>query len=112
MADGGTITVAVHEEPPGFVRFDIRDTGPGMDPETVGRIFEPFYTTKEAGKGTGLGLSVAYSIVKRHGGSIEVKSEVGSGTAFTVLLPVADEEKPAEPEQDRKDNAAHAGGSN
>ncbi|MDR3566455.1 MAG: ATP-binding protein [Syntrophobacteraceae bacterium] len=111
MAGGGTLTVDVKDEPPDSLRFDIRDTGMGMDPETVGRIFEPFFTTKEAGKGTGLGLAVVYSIVKRHGGSIGVKSEIGAGTVFTVLLPVAETEgEPAGPEQERSENAAHAGG--
>ncbi len=60
-----------------------------MKPETLQHIFEPFFTTKSVGRGTGLGLAVAYSIVKRHGGRIEVKSEVGRGTVFTVLLPVS-----------------------
>ena len=113
MSGGGTITVDVQDDAKGFVRFDVRDTGPGIDPETLGRIFEPFFTTKEAGKGTGLGLSVVYSIVKRHGGTVEVKSEVGAGTTFTVLLPVAEAEgKPAESEQERSQNAARAGGNN
>jgi signal transduction histidine kinase len=79
----------VAAEPPDFVRFDIRDTGAGIKPEALEHIFEPFFTTKSVGRGTGLGLSVAYSIVKRHQGQIEVKSEIGRGTVFTVLLPVA-----------------------
>jgi signal transduction histidine kinase len=99
MPNGGTITVEVRDEPPDLVRFDVRDTGAGMDPETLERIFEPFFTTKEAGRGTGLGLAVVYSIVKRHGGRIDVKSEVGGGTVFSVLLPAAGMEgKPAGPE--------------
>jgi two-component system NtrC family sensor kinase len=65
----------------------IRDTGVGIPPENRSRIFEPFFTTKEVGKGTGLGLSMAYDIVKKHHGKIEVESEVGQGTAFTVGLP-------------------------
>ena len=89
MPDGGAITINVAAEGPDFVRFDIGDTGVGMKPEAMEHIFEPFFTTKSVGHGTGLGLSVAYSIVKRHQGRIEVKSEIGMGTVFTVLLPVA-----------------------
>ena len=113
MPNGGTIMLEVANEPPDFVRFDIRDNGPGIEPETLGRIFEPFFTTKEAGQGTGLGLSVVYSIIKRHGGTIEVKSEVGAGTIFTILLPVAEPESKQEgSEQGRSENAARAGGHN
>jgi signal transduction histidine kinase len=89
MPDGGAITINVAAPNEEFVRIDIRDTGVGMKPETLQHIFEPFFTTKTVGRGTGLGLAVAYSIVKRHGGRIEVKSEPGEGTVFTVLLPVA-----------------------
>ena len=70
----------------GYVRLTVRDSGAGIDPEHLPHIFEPFYTTKEVGKGTGLGLAVTYSIIKRHGGRIEVESEPGKGTAFHVLL--------------------------
>jgi two-component system NtrC family sensor kinase len=66
----------------------IADTGKGIEPAHRKRIFEPFFTTKPVGVGTGLGLSVSYSIVRRHGGSIDVESEVGVGTAFTIRLPV------------------------
>ena len=59
-----------------------------MSPETAQRAFDAFYTTKEIGKGTGLGLSIAFKIVNQHGGRIDVKSEVGKGTQFTVVLPV------------------------
>ncbi len=89
MREGGTITISVAADQPDFVRFDVRDTGAGMEPETVEHIFEPFFTTKSAGRGTGLGLAVSYSIVKRHGGQIEVESEVGGGTVFRILLPTA-----------------------
>ncbi|PKO39342.1 MAG: histidine kinase [Betaproteobacteria bacterium HGW-Betaproteobacteria-6] len=69
------------------VRIEIEDSGRGIPPENLGRIFEPFFTTKPVGKGTGLGLSLSYGIVKKHHGRIEVSSEVGKGTRFTVVLP-------------------------
>ncbi len=71
----------------GFVEISVADTGRGVAPEYLDRIFEPFFTTKEIGKGTGLGLSICRRIVKAHGGKIEVKSELGAGTTFSVLLP-------------------------
>uniref|UniRef100_C6DZA9 histidine kinase n=1 Tax=Geobacter sp. (strain M21) TaxID=443144 RepID=C6DZA9_GEOSM len=70
------------------VKVTISDTGCGIPDEIKERIFEPFFTTKEVGKGTGLGLSISYDIVKKHGGSIEVKSTPGKGTTFSVVLPV------------------------
>ncbi|MBS1144411.1 MAG: sensor signal transduction histidine kinase [Proteobacteria bacterium] len=69
------------------IRIDIADTGRGIPPENIGRIFEPFFTTKPVGKGTGLGLSLSYGIVKKHHGRIEVSSELGKGTCFSVILP-------------------------
>ena len=72
----------------GYVWFEFADTGKGMSPETVKRIFEPFYTTKPVGQGTGLGLSISYDIiVKKHGGRIDVSSEPGLGTTFRLWLP-------------------------
>lgn len=71
----------------GFIHISISDTGSGIPEDRIPRIFEPFYTTKEVGKGTGLGLSIAYDIVKKHGGTIMVQSEVGKGTTFTVSIP-------------------------
>ena len=70
-----------------WIWVEIQDTGKGIKPENLQRIFDPFFTTKPVGKGTGLGLSMAYGIVKKHGGRIEVSSEVGQGTCFRVWLP-------------------------
>jgi signal transduction histidine kinase len=63
------------------------DTGPGIAPELLQRIFEPFFTTKSEVNGTGLGLAVSQGIVRQHGGSIEVVSQVGKGSTFTIRLP-------------------------
>ena len=71
----------------------IRDTGDGISEESLSRIFEPFYTTKEVGKGTGLGLSVSYGIIQAHGGTISVESTPEVGTTFTIVLPIYAEAK-------------------
>lgn len=73
----------------GMVCIDVQDTGCGIPPSQLAKIFFPFFTTKGVGKGTGLGLSISYGIVKSLGGRIEVKSEVGAGSTFTILLPPA-----------------------
>lgn len=69
------------------VTITISDTGSGISEENLNKIFDPFFTTKDIGKGTGLGMNIAYNIIQKHHGTIEVQSEVGKGTAFTISLP-------------------------
>jgi PAS domain S-box-containing protein len=103
---GGTITVKLgqidfrHKDDPAvqlasgrYAVLSVTDTGPGIDPAVMNKIFDPYFTTKEKGKGTGLGLATVYGIVKAHGGDIRVYSETGNGCCFHVFLPVM--EKPA-----------------
>jgi two-component system NtrC family sensor kinase len=86
---GGTVTVATRvDAATGRLVLEVSDTGAGIQPEIVDKIFDPFFTTKEEGKGVGLGLAVVYGIVQSHSGEIEVKSVVGTGTTFRVLLPL------------------------
>ncbi len=98
MPDGGTLRISLSPAPAdrddgsdaaGWVRIEVSDTGVGMPPEVQGRIFEPFFTTKPDEYGTGLGLAMIHSIVSQHGGRVEVRSVLGQGSTFTVLLPPA-----------------------
>jgi two-component system cell cycle sensor histidine kinase/response regulator CckA len=95
MPQGGTLTLALArsaEEPGEIARLEITDTGVGMDPETLTRAFDPFFSTKGLGHGTGLGLSTAYSLITRAGGDITARSEPGRGATFEIVLPLAGEE--------------------
>jgi signal transduction histidine kinase len=87
MPNGGSLTVRTAADSRG-VRVDFEDTGPGIAPEHRDRIFDPFFTTKPEVSGTGLGLSVSLGIVQSHGGTIDVQSELGKGTTFSVILPL------------------------
>ncbi|WP_461833177.1 sensor histidine kinase [Desulfothermus sp.] len=87
MPEGGYLKISAREKQ-GFIEIAVEDSGVGMPPEVLDRIFDPFFSTKPVGKGTGLGLSIVYGIVKKHGGHIEVKSRQGQGTTFFVYLPV------------------------
>jgi two-component system NtrC family sensor kinase len=89
MSDGGTLTIQADPSPDRqSVVVQVKDTGHGISPENVKKLFSPFFTTKPVGQGTGLGLSIAYGVVKMHLGTIQVNSEVGKGTTFTITLPV------------------------
>jgi PAS domain S-box-containing protein len=105
MPKGGTLTVTLSRcagEPGDLARLQITDTGVGMDPETLARAFDPFFSTKGLGSGTGLGLSTAYGLVTRAGGEITASSELGHGTTFEIVLPLAEgelDEAPAPPTQ-------------
>lgn len=90
MPEGGDLTVSLSEEttPEKCIRIDIRDTGMGISQKDLNFIFDPFFTTKKEGEGTGLGLSVTYNIIKSYNGRINVESEPGKGTCFSIFLPV------------------------
>jgi CheY-like chemotaxis protein len=82
--------VEFREMQPGeYLALEVGDTGPGIDPGIVNRIFDPYFTTKEVGKGSGMGLSVVHGIMRNHGGGIRVTSEPGKGARFTALFPVS-----------------------
>jgi signal transduction histidine kinase/ActR/RegA family two-component response regulator/HAMP domain-containing protein len=99
--DIGEAYVLNHPEshPGPFVCLSVRDTGCGIDKETMARIFEPFFTTKEIGKGTGLGLATVYGITKQHDGWIDVESELDKGSTFSVFFPASSEPIEARPAQ-------------
>jgi two-component system, NtrC family, sensor kinase len=88
MESGGTLAIRTWNED-GFARIEVADSGQGIPPEHLERIYDPFFTTKGSRKGTGLGLSVTYGIVREHGGTIRVESRPGAGARFHVELPLA-----------------------
>ncbi|MGD2029197.1 MAG: response regulator, partial [Desulfobacterales bacterium] len=75
-----------------YLKITVSDTGQGISPNVIDRIFDPYFTTKGVGKGSGMGLSVAHGIIKSHGGAISAKSKIGKGTTFIILLPVIEKE--------------------
>lgn len=96
MPGGGTLSLHTYMSPDSdFVGVDVIDTGCGISEDDLQRIFDPFFTTKS--DGTGLGLSISYGIVTNNGGKLEVKSKVGEGTTFSILLPVNDGNQPEIP---------------
>ncbi len=86
--DGDTISITTTQKDKETIHISFKDTGTGMHEDMLTKIFDPFFTTKEVGKGTGLGLSITYGIVKRHHGTIHVKSKASKGTTFDINLPV------------------------
>ncbi|HET6421798.1 MAG TPA: PAS domain S-box protein [Geobacteraceae bacterium] len=104
MPEGGGLSISTKEllvkdgsealydlpAPGRYVLVSVADTGNGIDEDSMERLFEPFYSTKEFGKGTGLGLSIVYGIVKQHNGSVQVSSKPGAGATFSIYLPVRD----------------------
>ena len=108
MPSGGTLKVSVGERD-GKLEVKVSDTGIGISAKHLPQVFHAFFTTKQEFRGVGLGLNVCYGIVKDHGGEIEVQSEVGKGTTFTVRLPAAGtptggDSYPQVPEYGRQDN--------
>lgn len=87
MPEGGKLAIKTTLTNDGWVKVRVQDTGTGIAPENIDKMFTPFFTTKEPGKGVGLGLAISYGIIGRHGGKLEVESTPGQGATFTVSLP-------------------------
>jgi len=88
MPHGGRLEISTEADEDSAV-IEVRDTGLGIAPEHLAKIYDPFFTTKQIGKGTGLGLAVSYGIIRDHGGHIDVESKLGEGTRFQITLPLA-----------------------
>jgi two-component system NtrC family sensor kinase len=97
MQPGGVLVVRTYHEDEAGVQIEVIDTGHGIDPEHIHRIYDPFFTTKGSHKGTGLGLSVTYGIIQEHGGAIKVYNQPGGGARFHLEFPsvTAKSRKPA-----------------
>jgi C4-dicarboxylate-specific signal transduction histidine kinase len=93
---GGGLSISVKPTATG-VRIEVKDDGPGIPPEHLPRIFNPFFTTKQPGEGRGLGLSVAHSIITEHGGRIWAENILEGGAVFTIDLPIGEPEPAREP---------------
>jgi signal transduction histidine kinase len=87
MPQGGRLEISTESQNEAVV-INVRDTGQGIAPEHLAKIYDPFFTTKQIGKGTGLGLAVSYGIIRDHGGHIDVESSLGVGTLFQITLPI------------------------
>ena len=96
MDDGCKLTIDTSSSDDDWVRIGFHDTGCGISEENMEKLFTPFFTTREEVKGVGLGLAVSHGIIERHGGTIEVESEMGKGSTFTVVLPAHKYAKQAE----------------
>ncbi len=88
LIDSGDQKTLLHINPGEYVELIVADTGVGLHPDIIGKIFDPYFTTKESGKGTGMGLAIIHGIMKDYGGTITVESQLGKGTAFHVYFPV------------------------
>jgi len=88
MPTGGELKITTFVDRNNKVKVEIADTGVGIPRKNLNRIFDPFFTTKAAGEGTGLGLTIVHTIVKRYEGVIDVKSEEGKGSIFTLEFPI------------------------